>query len=1002
MVDLQRPARAAAAPGGSDALFRAAFDHASIGMALVDRAGRCVLVNEALRTLLGYGAAELLERDVASLAHPDDVAASRAAHRSLLGRAAQRVQHEARYVRKDGRVVRLLVTLAVVPDAAGDAPRCLAQMQDVTAQRDAEAALAEELGRRAALTTDNERLYGAERAARAAAEQAAERTEALQAITAGLSEATTPEEIADLIVWQGAAALGASAGGVVVRDGEGAVEVVGGVNVPESEHAEWRHLLSGAVDGPTTRAITAARPIFVEGLEEWARRFTVAPPGSGRRADAAWAVAPLVFQGRVAGAVGFSFAARRALGPEDRVLMMALAEQCAQALERARLWAAKRKALDAAETARARLAGILDGITDAFFACDAEGRVTHANAEHARLLRELGRDAGTALGRTLDDGAPELLVPPFRAALERARRERRPADFEAFFPRLGEWRAVRIFPSADGGVSVFSHDVTDRRRSEEELRRSRTSLAEAQELAQLASWELDLQTGETVCSAALLRLAGLEPRARALPWEEFRELVHRDDWHLVEDALGRATEGGTIDPFDFRVVGADGAERSVHLRASVARDEVGRPRRVVGTWQNVTERKRLEQQFRQAQKMEAVGRLAGGIAHDFNNLLSVIASYSGMVLAELPDDDPSRFDLQEIQRAVDRAAALTRQLLAFSRQQVLQPRVLDLGDVVEGTQRMLKRMIGEDILLVTRTERLPALVKADPGQLEQVLMNLAVNARDAMPSGGTLTIAVDPMVVEGAAAPRLTNGAPGRFVHLRVTDTGHGMDEATQAQIFEPFFTTKKPGQGTGLGLATVYGIVKQSGGFIWVESAPGTGTTFTILLPLATEPAEPPGGEALGGETPRGAGAHPAGATVLLVEDEVALRAVARRLLERQGYNVLAAADGAEALELVERHTGAVHLVVSDVVMPHISGQELVSRLEPRLGDVPVLFMSGYAIEAVERHGVLRPGALFLKKPFAPHEFLLAVADALVARRRAPGHRLDPAADRPAGPARA
>jgi len=376
---------------------------------------------------------------------------------------------------------------------------------------------------------------------------------------------------------------------------------------------------------------------------------------------------------------------------------------------------------------------------------------------------------------------------------------------------------------------------------------------------------------------------------------------------------------------------------------------------------DVTEQRRLQTQLVQSQKMEAVGRLAGGIAHDFNNLLTVITTSCELLLEDLAPADPKREDVEQVRKAADGAAALTRQLLAFSRQQVLTPQIVDLGDVVAGVEKMLRRVIGEDVDLVTVLGSDAGAVKADVGQLEQVLMNLAVNARDAMPTGGKLTIETANVEHDPDYAREQEAAAVSRFVMLAVSDTGIGMDEATKAKIFEPFFTTKELGKGTGLGLATVYGIVRQSGGFIWVYSEPGMGTTFKIYLPQVGE-----GAVAAAGAATAAPGASRRGTeTVLLVEDAAAVRAVTHQALARQGYTVLDAPNGAEALRIAASHPGPIHLLLTDVVMPGLSGRQLSDQLAQLRPDTKVLYTSGYTDDAVVRHGVLESGIAYLQKPF-------------------------------------
>jgi len=375
---------------------------------------------------------------------------------------------------------------------------------------------------------------------------------------------------------------------------------------------------------------------------------------------------------------------------------------------------------------------------------------------------------------------------------------------------------------------------------------------------------------------------------------------------------------------------------------------------------DVTRRKSLESQLLQAQKMEAIGRLAGGVAHDFNNLLTIIFGSSDVLLEDLSGDYPHRAEVEEIMKAARRAASLTRQLLAFSRRQVLELQVLDLNALVANLEGMLRRLIGEDVEFRTVLTPARGTVLADPGQLEQVIMNLAVNARDAMPQGGKLTIETAVADLDESYAQAHIPVKPGSYMMLAVSDTGIGMDVETKAHLFEPFFTTKEKGKGTGLGLAMVYGIVKQTGGYVWVYSEPGRGTTFKIYLPrveAAPEPLVPkPAPVSLRGSE-----------TVLMVEDEEAVRRLIRKVLETRGYVVIAAEGGAEALRLANAHDGVIHLLVTDVVMPGMSGRDLAQYLGSVRPETKVLYLSGYTDDAIIQHGVLEPGIAFLQKPFTP-----------------------------------
>ncbi len=427
------------------------------------------------------------------------------------------------------------------------------------------------------------------------------------------------------------------------------------------------------------------------------------------------------------------------------------------------------------------------------------------------------------------------------------------------------------------------------------------------------------------------------------------------------DGEARPLDGGVVAhdgavKFVFRDVGGD--RRAETDRVSLvslvaqARTEVAARRTVEATLRET------EEQLRHAQKMEAVGRLAGGAAHDFNNALSVILSYAELIMSGLGPDDPIREDLTAIRHAGKRAAELTRQLLLFSRHEMLEPQVLDVNESLVATENMLRRLMGEDVELVSLPGALDATVRVDPGSLEQMIMNLAVNARDAMPDGGTLTIATSEATLDDAYAAEHLGVKPGNYVELRVTDTGTGMDLATQARMFEPFFTTKERGKGTGLGLSTVFGIVKQSGGHIRVETEPGSGSAFHIYLPRVEERAE----EGVQKLAPRRLSGSE---TILLVEDEELVRSAARTILLRQGYGVLDAASASEALAVAKAHAGNIDLLLSDVVMPQMAGPELAALLCRARPEVRVLFMSGYADDSRLHQRVLDSGALLLQKPF-------------------------------------
>jgi PAS domain S-box-containing protein len=558
---------------------------------------------------------------------------------------------------------------------------------------------------------------------------------------------------------------------------------------------------------------------------------------------------------------------------------------------------------------------------------------------------------------------------------------------EAGAPASHEYRIVRpdgeirwvwnrgypVHAAGGGALSQYvgiMHDITERKQAEIALQHAEQRMRFALEAAHVGVWETNLATGEAYWSETCERMHGLAPGTFGRSLDAFVAIPREEDRPKVAAAIERAIREHKDAELEYHVVWPDGTVRHISTFGRFSYTPAGEPVTGAGVSVDVTDRRSLEEQLRQSQKMEAIGQLAGGVAHDFNNLLTAIQGFAGLLAETLGDSDPRREDVAEIQRAAERAAGLTRQLLAFSRKQILSVRVLHVGDVIGDLSPMLRRLLGEGIdLRTTVGDR--RLVKADPGQLQQVIMNLAVNARDAMPTGGKLTLETADVVLDARFARSHPSVVPGPHVMIAVTDTGCGMDVETQKKIFEPFFTTKPKDRGTGLGLATVYGIVKQSGGSIWVASEVGRGTTFEVYLPCTQDVVA---------EASPARDARPAGGdeTVLLIEDEDLVRDFVARVLQRHGYTVHALPDPQRAIEYAGTHGGPIDLVFTDVVLPDMSGRALVQELQSAHPESRVLYMSGYADHAIVDHGVLEAGTAFLQKPFSADALARKVRDVL------------------------
>jgi two-component system cell cycle sensor histidine kinase/response regulator CckA len=533
----------------------------------------------------------------------------------------------------------------------------------------------------------------------------------------------------------------------------------------------------------------------------------------------------------------------------------------------------------------------------------------------------------------------------------------------------------RVNAQIVGRVASF-RDIGESVRAAEAIEQHRAFLEKAQEVAHIGSFIVELDGSDMLgWSAETHRIFGVPLGQFSGTSQAFFAFVHPEDRDTVRRAAEAAQAGTAPYDIEHRITRADGSVRWVQEKADVLRDAGGKATRMVGTVQDITDRRLLEDQLRQSQKMEAIGRLAGGIAHDLNNALTAIAGYAELALGEVPAGHAARPDVEEIRKAAERAGSVTRQLLAFSRKQLLEPRLFNLNDTVVNIARLLTRLLGANVHVDTKLAASLPEVLGDPGQVEQAIINLAVNARDAMPSGGRLTLTSSLDQVDEEFARRHLPMAAGRWVALRVTDTGHGMTHETRVRVFEPFFTTKEVGKGTGLGLSMVYGTLKQIGGFIFVDSEVDRGTTFRLYFPPADEnPLAMPPAQARASVQ---RGENQGHETLMVVEDETAVRNLVASALRHDGYHLLLATSAEEALLLDEKHPGTIDLLLTDAIMPGKSGIELAAAMAARRPGLPVIIMSGYTEETLTGMPREKPISL-LQKPFTPRELRRRIRDVL------------------------
>ncbi len=630
------------------------------------------------------------------------------------------------------------------------------------------------------------------------------------------------------------------------------------------------------------------------------------------------------------------------------------------------------------------LRGITEGTTDAVFVKDLEGRYLMINSAGAGFL---GRSVNEVVGKS----DLELFTPEVGRSIMKKDRQVVQAGKTQTYEEFGTAAGVtRLYSATKGpfrdpggqviGLLGICRDITAHRRAEEEIRQSQQKLRIHLDHTPLAvvEWDLEFKVADWNPSAERIfgytREEALGQHGHFIVPPQYRDQVARVWKDLLEHKDGDPNTASYKFGRNDNVA-KDGRLISCEWYNTPLVDDAGRVLGVASLVQDVTERVALEENLRHSQKMEAVGRLAGGVAHDFNNLLTVILGYSQILADGVPGGSQLAESTAQIRSAADRAAGITRQLLAFSRKQVLSPRVINLNDSLVNLDSLLRRLIGEDIEVLTAPADHLGSVKADPGQIEQVIMNLALNSRDAMPHGGKLTLETANATLDETYARDRQPVVPGRYVMLAVSDTGEGMSAETQARIFEPFYTTKEVGKGTGLGLSMVYGIVKQSGGYIWVYSEPGCGTTFKIYLPRVDQLAEEVGSEKIVDHVRRGT------ETILLVEDDAQLRQLSSSVLTHCGYNVLVAGNPEQGLELCRANQREIRLLVTDVVMPRMNGRQLAEKILKVCPDIRVLFISGYTNNAVVHYGVLDPGLWFLPKPFTLSALVGKVREVLDAK---------------------
>jgi two-component system cell cycle sensor histidine kinase/response regulator CckA len=920
----------------SEERFRLAFENANTGVCLVDLDGNLTRVNNKMCEIFGYTKEELERMTVNDIAHPEDIEKSPSFILKTLRGEIDRGMFEKRYIHKKGHVVTCEVSSSLVRNADGS-PLCfISHVHDITDRKRAEAQI----------------------------ERTLRETRVRFEVSQALAGTQTEDEVLDALIQH--AGLYPQAFVVIFtldrRGGELAAIVrrqnpfdsglttvvpIGG-DLPVS-----RYTLFGRLSADQS---FVSEDVWTDERIEPAGREVLRQTGA-----ASFAMFPLSAGNKCMGLILAMAKPTNYFDEEKQQLFQTLAEQGAVALRATYLREQIRES-------QQRFKGLVETLSDWIWEIDENGIFTYISP---RVRDLLGYEPKELLGKTSLD-----LMPPEEAERVKSVSERWLTSHQPWVAlentcRHKDGRLVMFetsgapFFDADGqfkGYRGVDRDITERKKAEEALQKERETSLSILENAPYGVALIDKGGQYIYINPEFTNITGyiLQDIPTGKDWFQKAFSDPKDRERMIQVWKEDRSKGKIVNR-EFSITCKDGKIREIEIRSTFLRDG-----RAVVVLHDITEQKRaqekmesLQEQLRQSQKMEAIGRLAGGIAHDFNNLLTIIKGYSQISLIELKEDTPLKGNIVHIHTATDRAADLVRQLLAFSRRQILEMKVWNLNTILTNLHNMLRRLIGEDIELVTLLAEDLGRVKTDLGWIEQAIMNLVVNARDAMPSGGKLTIETGNADLDEAYVGGHVGVTPGRYVMLSVSDTGAGMTPEVRERLFEPFFSTKEKDKGTGLGLSTVYGIVKQSGGDIWVYSEPDKGSTFKIYLPRVDEPLEERREKALGDELLRGS------ETILLVEDEEEVRKLAVRLLERQGYKVLAASDGDEALLVCEQHKDPIHLMLTDVVMPGMNGHELAKRLESLHPEMKVLYMSGYTDNAIVLHGVLVQGVNYIQKPF-------------------------------------